>query len=127
MFDRRRSQECAILISTVEHVGLGHYGDSEGLSDRNFLDAVARFVKTKGSILITVPFGKFFKCNWYRVYDSEQLDRLIADYYLVTKLFARRISLLEWQLCSENELTYVASTHLPMNGVALIEIKKAQL
>lgn len=120
----KESQDCAILISTIEHVGLGHYGDSRGLSDQAFLEMVARFVKTDGSIFITVPFGKYFQSNWYRVYDSERLNQLIENYNLVTKLFARRISLLEWQLCLEHELTYVSSTDLPMNGIALIEIKK---
>lgn len=121
---QEESYDCAILISTVEHVGLGHYGDTENLSDREFLDSVARYVKLNGSIFITVPFGSFFECDWYRVYNSKKLSSLLTGYYLVDKKFFRRISLLGWQLCSEAELANVGSTSLPMNGVALVEIKK---
>ena len=118
------SYDCAICISTVEHVGLGHYGDARGISDRSFIDALARFVKPNGSIFITVPFGLRFESHWYRVYNSETLEYLIEGYGLVSKLFARRLSLLEWQLCLEDEVASVASTDLPMQGVALVEIRK---
>ena len=117
--------DCAILMSTIEHTGFGHYGDSISLNDREFLDIVARHVKTNSSILITVPFGQKFECNWYRVYDSDALEKLIAGYPVITKVFARRTSLLEWQICSESDLANVASQHFPINGIALLEIKKS--
>lgn len=120
---QEKSYNCAILISTIEHVGLGHYGDEKCLSDRKFLETVARHVKPNGSIFITIPFGRFFECDWYRVYNSEKLSSLLSGYDLADRQFFRRISLVGWQLCSENELADVASTTLPMNGVALVEIK----
>lgn len=121
---QEESHDCAILISTIEHVGLGHYGDEKSISDREFLDKIARYVKPNGSIFITVPFGSYFECDWYRVYNSEKLSSLLRGYYLVDQIFFRRISLLAWQLCSEDELAHVASTSLPMNGVAVVQIKK---
>jgi len=114
--------DCALLVSTIEHVGFGHYGDEIGFSDKEFFDKVARHVKPGGHIIMTAPFGKSFECNWYRIYDSKRLNTLISGHSVITKVFARRSSLLEWQLCSEVDLEDVSSSNLPMNGLVLLKI-----
>lgn len=53
------------------------------------------------------------------------LKNSLQEYPVITKVFARRTSLLEWQICSESDLANVASQHLPINGIALLEIKKS--
>lgn len=118
----KRSQDCAIVISTIEHVGLGNYGDSQELSDREFLNIVAGYVKAKGDIFLTMPFGKSYQGSWYRVYDSEELYKLIEGYTLVELKFARRLSPFEWQMCDEKDLEFISSENHPMNGVALVFI-----
>ncbi len=120
----KESHDCAILISTLEHMGLGAYGDSTSMNDRQFLDAVAAYVKRNGRILITFPFGSRFEGSWYRVYDSQSLDALLQGYSIVDKLFARRTSLLSFAMCAEANLRDVKSESLPVNGVALVEIEK---
>jgi 2-polyprenyl-3-methyl-5-hydroxy-6-metoxy-1,4-benzoquinol methylase len=118
------SHDCAILISTLEHMGLGAYGDSKGMSSREFLDTVAQYVKPKGRLLVTFPFGSRFEGSWYRVYDSESLATLLAGYEIIEKLFARRTSLLSFEMCDEFDLRDVKSESLPVNGVAMIEVRK---
>lgn len=120
----KESHDCAVLISTLEHTGLGSYGDTKGMSDREFLDAVAGFVKRSGRMLITLPFGTRFEGSWYRVYDSESLRALLAGYKVVEKLFARRTSLLSFEMCEESALGDVKSESLPVNGMAMIEVRK---
>ena len=115
--------DAAILISTIEHVGLGHYGDTVELTDRAFFDIVARYLRPGGTMLITVPFGQAFTCGWYRVYDSDALARLTQGYEIVDRRYARRLSLLQWQTCHEKELAAVASENLPMNGVAMLAVR----
>ncbi len=123
---RPNSHDGAILISTLEHMGLGHYGDATGMTDREFLDCVARFVKQGGAIWMTVPFGRAFEGDWYRVYDSKSLAGLIRGFTPVEKEFARRLSPFEWQLCREEDLKEVPSESLPINGVALLQIRKGR-
>ncbi len=119
-----QSHDYAILISTLEHMGLGAYGDSRGMSDREFLDTVAKYVRPGGHILITFPFGARFQGTWYRVYDAGTLTSLLHGYEVVEKKFARRTSLLSFDLCSESDLEGVGSESLPVNGVAMLDVLK---
>jgi SAM-dependent methyltransferase len=116
--------DCAILISTVEHMGLGAYGDAQRISDREFLQTITRFVKPGGVIYLTMPFGRTFEGAWFRVYDSKRLAQLVANYQIVESKFFRRLSLLEWRECREEDLAQVASERLPVNGVALLMLRK---
>lgn len=118
------SQDGAIVISALEHMGLGAYGDVKDVSDESFLGAIARLVKPGGAIWVTVPFGRAFEGNWYRVYDSTRLARLLSNYRIVERLFARRVSRLGWQVCSEEDLKDVSSEHFPMNGIAMVELRQ---
>jgi hypothetical protein len=114
------SHDCAVVISTIEHVGLGSYGDDRTLSDRDFLDTIAKYVRPNGSIILTMPFGKAYQTNWYRVYDSQALYRLIEGYAPLETKFSRRVSAYEWQICDETDLALISSENQPMNGVALV-------
>ena len=120
----KESHDCALLISTLEHMGLGAYGDSKGMSDREFLNTVASYVKPSGQIFITFPFGTRYEGSWYRVYDSESLGILLQGYGIVGKLFAKRTSLLSFEMCGESELCTMKSESLPVNGVAMIDLRK---
>lgn len=68
-------------ISTLEHIGLGHYGDKmaqEG--DRLTLAAIHRILKPGGSLLVTFPFiGSFSQDNFQRIYDPESVTRLFSE------------------------------------------------
>jgi hypothetical protein len=116
----KKSHDCAVIISTIEHVGLGGYGDAQTLSDRDFLNIISNYVRPKGIIFITMPFGKAYKGDWYRVYDSQGLNKLLEGYAPVEKKFAKRVSPYEWQMCDEKDLVATSSENHPMNGVALV-------
>lgn len=118
------SHDYAVLISTLEHMGLGSYGDSTEMTDKQFLDAVAVLIKPGGHILITFPFGQRFEGSWYRVYDTESLNHLLAGYQIKEKKFAKRTGLFAFEMCREEELNDIRSKALPVNGVALLDIQK---
>lgn len=78
-----------IAVSTIEHVGLGSYGDP--LFDKGdfvVLAELSRILKKGGKMLITFPFGGKFLCSpwlrgsWQRVYDEKRLKQLIGKLYL---------------------------------------------
>ena len=77
--------DVVIAISTIEHVGLGRYGDlldTDG--DRNAIKEIRRVMSSGGIILITVPFGKRFTGSLHRVYDEETLLSLLEGFELQT-------------------------------------------
>jgi SAM-dependent methyltransferase len=68
-------------ISTLEHIGkdLSSYNRLQqlGSTDIQALVEMLRIVANGGSILITVPFGKYEDHKWLTNYDTEHLQRLL--------------------------------------------------
>ena len=71
-----------------------------------------------------MPFGERFECGWYRVYDTDGLAALTDSFSVLDCRFARRISPLEWTVAGEADLAGVRSRTLPINGVAMLELRK---
>lgn len=77
---------CFVSLSTVEHIGMGTYGDRR----HRYGDVIAMryaydLLKPGGRAYITVPFGGEFKeiANHWRVYDLQSArERLVQDFEL---------------------------------------------
>lgn len=75
-----------LCLSTIEHVGLDNriYGaSSEQTSDptREALRAqqeLQRVLRRGGTLLLSVPFGKRSNRGWFRIFDSGDLEPLLA-------------------------------------------------
>ena len=85
-----QSFDVVTAISTVEHIGLGRYGDPtlpEG--DREALREIGRVLKPGGRLLMTVPCGKDTVCHskhgvpLARVYSSASLSKLTQGFELL--------------------------------------------
>jgi SAM-dependent methyltransferase len=86
-----------LAVSTIEHVGLGRYGDPVDMEgDRKAMEEIRRVMKegNEGVLLMTVPFGKVSTQKLHRVYDQESLLVLLRhfkieklDYFLRTDRF----------------------------------------
>jgi SAM-dependent methyltransferase len=68
-------------ISTLEHIGKYSSPYSRinqlGSTDIQALDEMLRIVANGGSMLITVPFGKYEDHKWFTNYDAEHLQQLL--------------------------------------------------
>jgi hypothetical protein len=64
-----------ISISTIEHLGLGHYGDeAQPDADIRGVEILWRMVAQGGRLLVSVPAGATYSVQrGYRVYDEERL------------------------------------------------------
>lgn len=71
-------------MHTVEHVGLGRYGDMlDPFGDAKATKELARVVKTGGSLIFVVPVGRpKIQFNAHRIYSYEQVIEMFPDMQL---------------------------------------------
>jgi Caenorhabditis protein of unknown function, DUF268 len=75
--------DAAVSISTLEHIGMGHYGDDiDPEGDIRSVARILRSLKPNATLLATVPLASCQKDTWQRQYTIERLSLLFADFRL---------------------------------------------
>lgn len=71
-------------MHTIEHIGLGRYGDKiDPDGDMKAIAELQRVVKRGGSLLLVTPLGQpTLKFNAHRIYSFEMIDNLFNDFKL---------------------------------------------
>lgn len=112
------------VISTIEHVGLGGYGDPQDLEgDRKAMEGLIRVLKSNGQMILTVPFGKRMVTKKHRVYDYESIVSLISGLWIQDEIcFIRRD--MSWQPCHISEAEIIDSPSLPVNAIVFLNLVK---
>jgi SAM-dependent methyltransferase len=81
--------DCIYAISSIEHSGLDCYEqtnvDDDG--DLKIVEKMFDLLKPGGTMLITIPYGKFTSGKDWRVYDAARLSKLVGDYDHSTTFF----------------------------------------
>ena len=76
------------MVSSVEHVGLGVYGDPEDRwGDVAACREAKRVLAPNGKLVLTVPFGHRAISDLQRVYDPASLDELLAGFSVDERRF----------------------------------------
>jgi len=89
--------DCAVVLSAVEHFGLGHYAGSGAGDDRDALMALRSLVRPGGTLVLTVPFGGIARVEGFeRVYDLSSLEALLAGWSVVDRSAAWRVDRVTW-------------------------------
>jgi len=77
--------DAAIVVSTIEHIGLGAYGqtarDDDG--DIHALRQIAGFLKKKGILILTTPYighHHFYVDRFERRYNTDRLEKLVYGF-----------------------------------------------
>jgi hypothetical protein len=80
-----RSIESLSCMHTVEHVGLGRYGDQlDPLGDLKAMDELQRVLAAGGNLLFVVPVGRpKLQFNAQRIYSHSQIGQAFSDLHLV--------------------------------------------
>lgn len=117
----------AVSISTIEHVGLGHYEDPvEPEGDKKALKRIGDALKPGGRIFISVPFSTYARTTWQRTYDASSLQSLFQDFSEV-KMQVFSFDKFRWRPGPPPALqgsTKPPHTQLPVTSVALVEAVK---
>lgn len=77
-----KSIESISCLHTIEHVGLGRYGDPlDPHGDLKAISELKRVVKVGGNLLIVVPVGKQkIEFNAHRIYTPEKLVSYVTEH-----------------------------------------------
>jgi hypothetical protein len=79
--------DAAFLISTIEHFGLGAYGEATARADadRAALARIGRLLGTEGFVVLTAPYGTADVDELERTYDESGLTALLDGWTVTEK------------------------------------------
>jgi hypothetical protein len=79
--------DAAFLISTIEHFGLGAYGERSGPedADRAAVARIATLLNDRGFVVLTTPYGRASVDGLERVYDEDGLSALLEGWTVIDR------------------------------------------
>jgi hypothetical protein len=81
----KEKYDIIISFSSVEHIGLGRYGDPiDDEGDIKFMSYAYDILTNKGIFLLGIPVAKTYKIDghWHRIYDETKLNTLLEKYQI---------------------------------------------
>jgi hypothetical protein len=90
--------EAAFLISTIEHFGLGAYGEpvGEDKADRAAIVRVGELLNDDGFLVLTTPYGPAHVDALERTYDEETLAALLEGWTVLDRRIVLRRDARTW-------------------------------
>ncbi len=89
--------DVAIALSSVEHFGLEHYGQT-GSDDRADVQALQQLRGLADRLILTVPFGPEAEvAGFERIYDEAGLAELLDGWEVEQRLVVERLDRLSWE------------------------------
>jgi SAM-dependent methyltransferase len=120
-WDTNERFDVITAISTIEHFGIGRWGDRrEGGGDRLLLERLARLARPGGMLLASVPFGRPGLTPLHRVYDWESLGKLFSGLPIRRYAFFRRDGR-DWIPSTLEEAGAQPFDELPVRAVVVLE------
>jgi len=120
------SFDAVTCVSTVEHIGLGRYGDMEDPDgDIKGVALLMEHLKPGGMLILTAPFGKAgIAYPAHRIYDRGRFDRLVAGYEPVEVRFHAPVDQQNvYRPCTEEETLKIDTAKTMGNVCALLRKK----
>ena len=93
--------DAATMVSTLEHIGIGFYDESQAREDDLVaMDELRRVARRDGTLVLTVPFGRPGSGPLQRAYDGARLRKVTSGWtWSESHFFAKRSA--TWQEVSE--------------------------
>lgn len=114
------SADAVVAVSTLEHFGFASYGKKgTSHSDLAAVSKIRRILRPGGQFILTVPYGQKGQTSWYRVYDREGLQTLLAGFTIEKLEFYRRMASDAWEETQEEAASGIPSP-FETNCVALV-------
>jgi len=115
---------CVIAVSTLEHIGLGRYGEwLEPNGDITAVREILRILSINGVLLVTLPFGKEEIFPSHRVYNQQRLRTILKGFKVEREDYYARNKNGFWSPCVKEDLAETRSPIIEM-GLACIKARK---
>ncbi|MGI0149960.1 MAG: class I SAM-dependent methyltransferase [Thermoplasmata archaeon] len=120
---RPDSFDAAVMVSTLEHVGIGWYDARTDIDDDlRMMRELRTLVKPGGRLLITVPFGRGGVGRTQRAYDRDRLRAITEGWALEERSFFVKRGM-GWQPAAEETAEREDSVDVT-HAVALIHLRR---
>jgi len=109
--------DAVVLLSAIEHFGLGAYTDNGELDDDADLAAMKRvrdLLAPGGRVVLTTPFGPAAVDELERTYDEDRLRRLFDGFEIEQQLVASRVDDTTWTVTGSDLTTPARRGHVAM-------------
>ena len=114
-----------IFLSTLEHIGLGVYGEEGGAEgDKRAVQKARDVLKKRGKLILTVPFGAQEISPTQRIYSSNQIRKLLNGFKLKKSFYFKGENQVMWQPVVVSELERLSSRAFTQGACILIAEKK---
>jgi hypothetical protein len=92
------SFDAVLCLSTIEHIGLGAYGEPSiaGRADLKAMERMRTLTRQGGLLVLTAPFGRASAARHERAYDREALDALLDGWDVEDLTVVRQENSLTW-------------------------------
>jgi len=118
--------DAVIAVSTLEHIGLGWYGDSKEDSDIKAVNEIKRILKPRGKFILTVPYGVKQTTKVFRVYDKQDIKKLTEGFEIIDVRYSKNFEDKYWSVSTEEEVSKCGINKRGRNegNICLLLIKK---
>jgi|GEM_PF-1645417 len=108
--------DAAVLLSTLEHLGLAVYGQStlQEDADQRAMEKTRALLRPGGLLVLTTPFGPSHTEELQRVYSADDLARLLDGFRVRQCRVARRLDQTTWVL--DGEIPFDSLGQMESNG-----------
>jgi hypothetical protein len=95
-----RPLDAVFCVSTIEHIGLGHYGEDEASADQDrvTMKRLLDWIADDGVLVLTAPYGRWHVDDFQRTYDEDHLDALLDGWNVIHKVVSHKTAPSTWEL-----------------------------
>ena len=93
--------QAVISLSTIEHLGIGHYADGTPINpsaDKSAVKQISQLIAPGGRFVLTAPYGPAQVTELQRIYDRTTLLDLLEGWKIVHLAIGRQIDETTWSI-----------------------------
>ena len=116
-FEAAEPFDAVVLLSTIEHLGIGHYADGteeNAAADLEAMRITAGLTAPNGKLVLTTPYGPSDVTELERIYDRADLERLLDGWEIERASVGRKVDETTWTIEADELVDHRGDTCVAM-------------